>query len=103
MFALAVSVIVVLVVSALCSLAEASIYAVRLPFVRGLADSGKATGRVLNSMKENMERPISTILIVNTVANTAGAAVAGAQAESVLGSEYLVWFSACFTRASVTT
>lgn len=99
MIALAVSVSVVLVVSALCSLAEASVYAVRLPFVKGLADSGKASGRILSSMKENMERPISTILIVNTVANTAGAAVAGAQAEALLGSDSLIWFSACFTMA----
>ncbi len=99
MFALAVSVAVVLVVSALCSLSEASIYAVRLPYVKSLADSGRLTGRILNSMKENMERPISTILIVNTVANTAGAAVAGAQAEALMGSASLVWFSACFTLA----
>jgi len=46
-----------------------------------------------------MERPISAILIINTVANTAGAAFAGAQAMYLFGPHSLWWFSAVFTLA----
>ena len=44
-----------------------------------------------------MERPIAAVLIVNTVANTAGAAIAGAQARVLFGESALLWFSVLFT------
>ena len=78
------SVIVVLVVSALCSLSEAALYAVRMPYIRQLVEGGHSAGRLLERFKKNMERPITAILILNTAANTAGAAVAGAQARELL-------------------
>ncbi len=93
------SVATVIVVSCFCSLSEASIYAVRRPYVRSLTDEGYLAGRVLEGFKKNMERPISAILIVNTAANTAGAAIAGAQARALFGPESLVWFSVLFTLA----
>ena len=52
-----------------------------------LADSGSRAGQVLVEFKQNMERPITAILIVNTLANTAGAAVAGAQAAKLFGEQ----------------
>lgn len=93
------SVAIVLVVSAICSLTEASFYAVRTPFIRQLAESGGRAGHVLAAFKENMERPISAILIINTAANTAGAAVAGSQARFLFGETSVFWFSLCFTLA----
>ncbi len=97
MLALAISVGAVLVVSAFCSLSEASIYAVRRPYVRGLAAAGQRSGRILDEFKDNMDQPIAAILVVNTLANTAGAAVAGAQAAALFGGDAVVWFSAIFT------
>ncbi len=94
-----VSVAIVLVVSAVCSLSEAAIYAVRMPYIRQIAEGGSKAGIVLTDFKEHMERPISAILIVNTAANTAGAAVAGAQARLLFGDASLLWFSLLFTLA----
>lgn len=91
------SVVTVLVVSAVCSLSEAALYSVRLPYVRRLAESGDVSGIVLRRFKENMERPIAAILILNTAANTAGAAVAGAMAASLFGEHALIAFSITFT------
>jgi len=96
---LVVSVATVLVVSAMCSVTEAALYAVRPSYVRTLSESGSAAGRLLEGMKQNMERPISAILIVNTVANTAGASISGAQAEALFGPKLVIWFSAMFTIA----
>jgi CBS domain containing-hemolysin-like protein len=92
-----VSVVTVIVVSAVCSLSEASLYAVRRPFIRTLTESGSAAGPVLEGFKDNMERPITAIIIVNTAANTAGAAIAGAQATALFGGNVFIWFSAFFT------
>ena len=96
---LAVSVATVLLVSAFCSLSEASLYAVRRPYVRGLVSAGNRAGPILDRFKDNMDQPIAAILVVNTVANTAGAAVAGAQASALFGGSSLLWFSAFFTLA----
>jgi len=95
----AVSIAIVLIASAFCSLSEAAIYAVRLPYVRQVAETGNRAGIILAGFKENMERPIAAILIINTAANTAGAAVAGAQARVLFGESALIWFSVFFTLA----
>jgi CBS domain containing-hemolysin-like protein len=94
-----VSVVTVIAVSAFCSVSESSIYAVRRPFIRSLAQTGSMGAQVLEGFKDNMERPIAAILIVNTAANTAGAAVAGAQASALFGPQALIWFSVFFTLA----
>jgi CBS domain containing-hemolysin-like protein len=91
------SVVAVLVISALCSVSEAALYAVRRPYVRQISEMGDRAGTMLLSFKDNMERPISAILIVNTIANTAGAAVAGAQALHVFGESAIFWFPLAFT------
>lgn len=92
------SVLTVLLVSATCSLTEAALYSVRLPYVRRLVETESRAGRVLQRFKLNMERPIAAILILNTAANTAGAAIAGAQASHLFG-EHLLVFSLSFTLA----
>lgn len=93
------SVAVVLIMSAFCSLSEAGIYAVRKSYVMTMVEAGSLPGKVLADFKENMERPISAILIVNTAANTAGAAIAGYQVKALFGETALVWFAASFTLA----
>jgi CBS domain containing-hemolysin-like protein len=93
-----ISVVVVLVVSAICSLSEAALYAVRMPYISQLVESGSVAGKVLAKFKHNMEQPITAILIVNTVANTAGAAIAGAQARDIFDGRVSIFaFSAIFT------
>ena len=97
MFTLLLTVTVVIAVWALCSLAEASLYAVRMPFIRTLEQSGSDAGRVLTNLKQNIERPISAILIVNTAVAAAGASIAGGQASAKFGAENLWLFSFVFT------
>lgn len=93
------SVVIVLIVSAFCSLSEAALYAVRATYVRQIAGQGSRAGQALSAFKENMEQPITAILILNTAANTAGATVAGAQAHVLFGESSLLWFSLSFTLA----
>ncbi len=93
------SVASVLIISALCSLSEAALYAVAPAYVRRLADTNSLQGRILTRFKAHMGRPITAILIVNTIANTAGASIAGAQARLLFGEQSLWFFSAVFTLA----
>jgi len=62
-----------------------------------MARSGKKSGLILKKLKKNIQQPITAILTLNTIANTMGAAVAGASAAVVFGEENLVWFSVFFT------
>ena len=85
--------------SAMCSLFEAVLYSVPVAHVEAMAESGHKTGRILRSLRERVDRPISAILSLNTIANTAGAAWAGAAFVVVFDDERLWLFSAAFTLA----
>jgi len=58
-----------------------------------------SAGKLLRSHKEHINKSIASILILNTIANTVGAAAVGAQAEKVFGSGALFWVSAILTFA----
>jgi len=84
-------------ISAVCSVAEAVIYSVSWTFIERLKGLGRKSGQVLHELRSNIEQPITAILTLNTIANTAGAAVAGAAAAEVFGQENLFYFSIFFT------
>ena len=77
---LIVAVFLAVGVSAVCSLFEAVLYAVPLRHIETMARAGRREGKILKDLRRNVERPISAILSLNTIANTAGAAFAGASA-----------------------
>ena len=88
-----------ILISAVCSLFEAVIYSVPLRHVEAMIQDGKFGGRTFRHLRRNVERPIAAILSLNTIANTAGAAFAGAAATAVFGHQWLGYFSAAFTLA----
>ena len=66
--------------SFLCSLSEAVLLTVRPSFIALMQRSGHLrSGQILKKIKENIDRSLSAILTINTIANTAGAAIVGAQ------------------------
>jgi len=96
---LVMSVGLAIIISALCSIAEAVLYSVPASHVEVLASSGRLPGRLLRRLKKDIQRPIVAILTLNTIANTVGAAMAGVSAAAVFGPEYLPLFSGLFTLA----
>lgn len=85
--------------SFVCSLMEAAYYAVSISYVRSLAEKGSGVGKLLLKFKEGIGEPISAILILNTVAHTAGASVAGWAAADLFGPNALLPFSVIYTLA----
>ena len=67
-----------LVVSSICSLLEAALYSLPASQIEMLADQGRVSGKILKRLHVDIQRPISAILTLNTLANTGGAAIAGA-------------------------
>ena len=100
MLVLAIIVFLTLFVSANCSLYEAVLYSARmgtLEAAKRKKDTKAKLAVQMISFKKNISTPISAILITNTLANTAGATVAGMYASKVLGAPYLPVFSLVFT------
>lgn len=85
--------------SFLCSLLEAVLYSVPISQVEALAQSGSVSGKLLKKFRQDIDAPLAAILSLNTIAHTVGAAMAGAAAADVLGTEALGYFSIAFTLA----
>jgi CBS domain containing-hemolysin-like protein len=86
-----------LAISFLCSIMEAVILSTTITFVEEKENSGNKTAKLLRRQKENIDRPLSAILSINTVAHTIGAAGVGAQAVAVFGEAYFGLISAILT------
>lgn len=84
-------------ISAWCSMLEASFYSVPASHIEHLRATGKRSGEILHRLRSDIDKPISAILILNTIANTAGASLAGAIASRELGSQMAGYFAALFT------
>jgi CBS domain containing-hemolysin-like protein len=76
---------------------EAVLYSVPNSHLEILQKKGSASAPFMKELKRDIHRPITAILTFNTIANTMGAAVAGAAAAAVFGEHNLVWFSVAFT------
>ncbi|TKB51553.1 HlyC/CorC family transporter [Ferrimonas sediminicola] len=86
-------------VSFVCSVFEAALLSVTPSYIANLKQSNPKAADRLEKQKEDVEAPLVAILTLNTIAHTAGAAGAGAQAAKVFGDDLLGLFSAVLTLA----
>jgi len=91
MWELILAVLVLLVASALCSGIEAAIFSLPITKARQLAEKGK-NGKVVQAIRENLARPISTIVIFNNLANIVGTYFVAYLATKVLTGQSLTLF-----------
>lgn len=87
----------VLATSAIASCTEAALFSTSMVRVRQLAEGGSIAAVVLLRIRENMGRPISTIVVINNIANIGGSIVIGELATTVFGSQWIGAFSAGLT------
>jgi CBS domain containing-hemolysin-like protein len=97
MLLLVIYVTIALTFSFICSVAEAVILSVSQAYISLLEKDGKPSGKLLNKLTTDINKPLSAILTLNTVAHTMGAAGAGAQAAKVFGEAYIGLISAVLT------
>jgi len=69
--------------SFLCSLWEAVLLSITPTYARIQHQEGKITGKYLQEFKQNIDRPLSAILTLNTIAHTVGAIGVGEQAAAI--------------------
>lgn len=88
---------VVLGVSFLCSLLESFILSVTHAHISIVSKDRPVLGKKLSYFKENINRPLSAILSLNTIANTVGAASIGAITLIEFGSSWVAIMSGVLT------
>ncbi|TXB69423.1 CNNM domain-containing protein [Phaeodactylibacter luteus] len=79
-----------IIVSFLCSVWEAVLLSITPSFVEVQYKEGTRTGQLLKVFKEDIDRPLSAILTLNTIAHTVGAIGVGAQAGEQFGDKDLI-------------
>lgn len=84
-------------VSFLCSILEAVLLSITPSYVVLKEQEQPRTGMLLKQLKDDIDRPLSAILTLNTIAHTVGAAGVGAQALVVFGDAYVGIISAVLT------
>ena len=89
----------VLGVSFFCALTEAVLLSLNPLALKVREKQGHETAGRWLAMKNNVERPISAILVFNTLATTGSATLAGAVFASVFGEQWLWLFSILITIA----
>ena len=86
-----------LALSFLCSVLEAVLLSTPMSFISMKENEGNKTATLMKEYKNNIDRPVSAILSLNTIAHTIGAAGVGAEAVNIWGEEYFGLISAILT------
>ena len=84
-------------VSFLCSLLESVILSISHTHIAVLLKAERKSGFILETLKENINRPLAAILTINTIANVVGAAGVGAETLRLHGSQWVAISTAILT------
>ncbi|MEM0895947.1 MAG: CNNM domain-containing protein [Verrucomicrobiota bacterium] len=95
--ALIVFLLVALLVSSFCSLAEAALLSVSDARVKFLLKKKRAGSKRLAAARDHMGRPLASILTLNTIAHTAGTAGVATQATLIFGEAWVFVVSTVVT------
>lgn len=91
-------ILLALIFSFLCSVAEAVLLSITPTYIAGLREKKPKQAAMLQKLKiDNVDRSLAAILTLNTIAHTVGAIGAGAKATAVFGSAWFGVFSAVMT------
>jgi CBS domain containing-hemolysin-like protein len=88
---------IALFISFLCSIMESVLLSTPVTFLKMKLEKGKTGASIMIAQKKKIDRPLSAILSLNTVAHTVGAAGVGAEAVKVFGEAYFGLISAILT------
>jgi len=90
-----------IVFSFLCSIWEAVLLSITPNYVTTLEHKGGAVAENLVKFKKNIDKPLSAILTLNTIAHTVGAIGVGAQAGAVFGTDNLSFLGFNFSYEAI--
>lgn len=86
-----------LIISFICSIMEAVLLSTPISYLKSKFENGDKSAEAMLKFKGDIDKPLSAILTLNTIAHTVGAAGVGAQATAVFGEAYFGLVSAILT------
>lgn len=86
-----------ILISFMCSVLEATLMSTPISYLKAKEEEGSKPAVRLMKYKSDIDRPLAAILVVNTIANTMGAAIIGAQAAKLFGNAAVGIVSAIMT------
>ncbi|MCP5467996.1 MAG: DUF21 domain-containing protein [Deltaproteobacteria bacterium] len=91
------SVAITLVISFVCSISEATVLSLTPGEVAKLNQRHPRFGKIWTQFKASIDRPIVVILVLNTLAHTIGAFIAGTQFDALYSGQGVIAFSIIFS------
>jgi CBS domain containing-hemolysin-like protein len=86
-----------IIIAFICSVMESVLLSTTLTYIKVKESEGQKSASLLKKIKQNLERPLSAILSLNTIALTIGAAGVGGQTIKLWGDTYLGLVSGILT------
>ncbi len=90
-----------IVFSFLCSIWEAVLLSITPSYIKRLESENPSIGKTVAEFKSDIDRPLSAILTLNTIAHTVGAILVGSKANVLFGDEALNIFGLQFPYAGL--
>ncbi len=84
-------------ISFLCSILEACLLSLSLADIARISEKRPLVAQTWKIFRENIQRPITVILIINTLAHTIGASLSGAKFDQLFGTKWVLVFSLVFS------
>ncbi len=85
----------------ICSILEACILSTSLTDLAKLSEKRPAAAALWKQLRDNIQRPIAVILIINTFAHTIGAALSGSQFNDLFGHRWVALYSVALTMVMI--
>lgn len=101
MLFLILTVTIALSISFICSLLEATLLSLSATDVAKISEKKPGIAKLWTGFKNNIQKPIAVILIINTFAHTIGAAVSGSQFNELYGAKWIGVYSIVFSMVMI--
>jgi CBS domain containing-hemolysin-like protein len=93
---LIITILVSMLASFFCSLLEACLMSLSIADIAKISEKSPFVGSIWKNFRDNIQKPIAVILIINTFACTVGAALAGTKFSDLFGTKWVGLFSIVF-------
>jgi putative hemolysin len=93
---LIITIVATMSITFMCSLVEACLMSLSLADIASITEKRPLLGSIWKNLRENIQKPIAVILIINTLATTVGSALLGTQLSDLFGSHWVGIASVAF-------
>jgi putative hemolysin len=91
-----ITVAITMTVAFFCNLLEACLMSLSLADIAKISERQQLAGTIWKNFRDNIQKPIATILVINTLATTMGAALSGSQFSDLFGAKWVALYSVIF-------